>query len=434
MAVHDVIVATVIEAHRGGTLVELAPGLRRLIINKRGKPAPVVRPGLRVSVEVISVNAAAGTVEVRWAGDPPTAGPIRVPIPRPGVASPLNLARRPGPVDLAAAATGIASTTATDIAAATPASQSQTASPAALDRAPSVIPQVPGQLTDEAQKTRHPQPARRPDSGDFDEAPDAGLSLAAQLAADEVGPQIEQAHADIAGLRAAAQRVTRELDAEIEAARARVAEFTRSQVGSIIDSLQAQLDEARGKARELQRQLTAAEDDKRGVITELRKRTEKLTETTKDLRREKDRRLHVESQLHGHGVYTDAETQFRHEVALACDRLGAGDGGAVGRARDYLLGPDFLDSLEGLQGMDRSQVVEKIAAMLTDALPSRGHALRTTEAGNSPVRVRPSDGAKAHRWYLQHKSSAARRLHYWQLADGRVELANVAVHDDIAIR
>jgi hypothetical protein len=50
------------------------------------------------------------------------------------------------------------------------------------------------------------------------------------------------------------------------------------------------------------------------------------------------------------------------------------------------------------------------------------------------VRHRTPDGAKTFRFYLQHKASAARRLNFWELPDGVLELANVADHDDMVIR
>ena len=49
-------------------------------------------------------------------------------------------------------------------------------------------------------------------------------------------------------------------------------------------------------------------------------------------------------------------------------------------------------------------------------------------------RFHGSDGAKAFRLHLQQGSHSACRLHYWQLSDGTIELANVGIHDDIVIR
>ena len=35
---------------------------------------------------------------------------------------------------------------------------------------------------------------------------------------------------------------------------------------------------------------------------------------------------------------------------------------------------------------------------------------------------------------LQAGTAAARRLHYWQLPDGGIELAKIVYHDDFSIR
>jgi hypothetical protein len=34
---------------------------------------------------------------------------------------------------------------------------------------------------------------------------------------------------------------------------------------------------------------------------------------------------------------------------------------------------------------------------------------------------------------LQVKTPSARRLHYWQMRDGRIELSKIGVHDDLTI-
>lgn len=86
---------------------------------------------------------------------------------------------------------------------------------------------------------------------------------------------------------------------------------------------------------------------------------------------------------------------------------------------------------------DREKVVEvamQVACGLAAELESRQpHQLRTSSAGNAPARVRAADGAIAWRCYLQHKTPAARRLHYWVKSDGSIEFACVVTHDDMTI-
>lgn len=61
------------------------------------------------------------------------------------------------------------------------------------------------------------------------------------------------------------------------------------------------------------------------------------------------------------------------------------------------------------------------------------HPLRVGEAGGTEQRVRAEDGAKAWRVSLQINTPSARRLHFWRLPDGGVELSRVGVHDDLTI-
>ena len=90
-----------------------------------------------------------------------------------------------------------------------------------------------------------------------------------------------------------------------------------------------------------------------------------------------------------------------------------------------------------MQGISRGKIVDACAHVASGRaaeIPGLElHPLRESEAGGAPQRTR-DDGAKAWRCSLQAGSPAARRLHYWQLPDGRVELANVVYHEDFSIR
>lgn len=107
-----------------------------------------------------------------------------------------------------------------------------------------------------------------------------------------------------------------------------------------------------------------------------------------------------------------------------------------GQLRPFVLGEGFLDSLAGLQGVSRDKVVavvvEVLAGVAKDLSGREQHPLRTGSGGDDPQRVR-DDGAKAWRVALQRETPNARRLHYWERADGTVEPARVGVHDDLRI-
>ena len=98
----------------------------------------------------------------------------------------------------------------------------------------------------------------------------------------------------------------------------------------------------------------------------------------------------------------------------------------------YSLGPDFLDTVSAVQGVERSKVVRVVVEVLTglaDRLDGREkHALRTGASGGSPA-VRREDGWTCWRVALQRDSPAARRLHVWQRGK-EYEFSRVGNHDE----
>lgn len=103
---------------------------------------------------------------------------------------------------------------------------------------------------------------------------------------------------------------------------------------------------------------------------------------------------------------------------------------------EYLIGPDFLESFESLEGIKPEKVADVVVEIVTGRAPEiegrKVHRLRSGSGGSDPYRVR-DDGAVAWRASLQVNTASARRIHYWVLPDGRYELNNVAIHDDIGM-
>lgn len=134
-------------------------------------------------------------------------------------------------------------------------------------------------------------------------------------------------------------------------------------------------------------------------------------------------------------VFAEPEDQLRHEVYLAwCRRIPPTDKARRPLPARWGVGPGFLDSLEGLEGVARDKVLDVVVEVLTDLardIPGREmHALRVDAGGGSAQRTR-DDGATAWRVSLQVKSPGARRMHFWRLPDGTVELSRVGHHDDL---
>ena len=99
----------------------------------------------------------------------------------------------------------------------------------------------------------------------------------------------------------------------------------------------------------------------------------------------------------------------------------------------YAIGPRFLASLDKLEGIKDEKVADVVVEIVTGLAPQipgrEVHHLRSGPGGDDPVRVRV-DGAVAWRASLQVKSPSARRIHYWVLSAGGIELARVTTHDD----
>lgn len=106
------------------------------------------------------------------------------------------------------------------------------------------------------------------------------------------------------------------------------------------------------------------------------------------------------------------------------------------RPRTFKIGRHLIPTIESL-GIDRDKVVRAAGDVVAAAparLGTRGdHPLRVGAGAEDRTRVRRRDGATAHRVSIEQNSPAARRLHYWVLPDGSVELASVNLHDDMTI-
>ena len=139
----------------------------------------------------------------------------------------------------------------------------------------------------------------------------------------------------------------------------------------------------------------------------------------------------------GQRVFTDPVQQFEHEVWLSWLNNHTPDDREQFPLRPYTLGADFLDSVESLEGVDREKIVSTCVDVLTSRVwthPGRqAHQQRLGTGGNAPAQSR-EDGSIAWRCSIQNNTPSARRLMWWECVGGSVELARVAIHDDMTIR
>jgi predicted RNA-binding protein with RPS1 domain len=243
-------------------------------------------------------------------------------------------------------------------------------------------------------------------------------------------------------LRAEASQIRQVLTRDVAEARRRLLELADVGTRELVGATEEALDRVRREVEELREQLAAAEDDRRELLQGLRdartgareseRRAERLR---KDLRSERERSASLEQELVAHGV--DAAERFVSDVQRAWESQTTVDDRRRYPWRQPSLGPDFLDSLVQVQGVGRERVVDVCAQVACGrAAEIAGlelHPLRSSEGGGSSQRVR-EDGARAWRCSLQVSSPSARRLHYWQLPGGAVELAKIVYHDDMSIR
>ena len=128
---------------------------------------------------------------------------------------------------------------------------------------------------------------------------------------------------------------------------------------------------------------------------------------------------------------------IRHEVLLAwVDRVDASEKQRLPLG-DFAVGPDFEADLEALTddqfGKAMRAVVDAVTGRAAQIDGRELHRLRSSDAGGAPYVTRSEDGADAYRCAIERGTPSARRLHYWKLPDGSIELARVREHDAIGM-
>ncbi len=209
-----------------------------------------------------------------------------------------------------------------------------------------------------------------------------------------------------------------------------------------VDGLTAEVGGLKHEVKSLQIQLLAGADEReqlRYLLDQAERRSNKAENDLKSTRARLRKAASTSkpgTSTGGRPQFADPEHGFRYLVltqwatrTLPSEQHDRPLGG-------FLIGPRFLESLERLAGIKPEKVADvafEIVTGLASQLPSREvHRLRTGPGGDDPVRVR-EDGAVAWRASLQVNTPSARRIHYWMLPSGQVELARVATHNDFDI-
>ena len=190
------------------------------------------------------------------------------------------------------------------------------------------------------------------------------------------------------------------------------------------DALLQELQRERDAARQARRELGAL----RTAVRKETRRSEALQARLTRAEGELGRSLNDEA------LFSDPFRQLVFEVDLAWARRVPAEQKDVLPLAPWTVGPDFFGSWSAVEGVSRSKVVDVIVEVLTGRVYElaglEAHQLRSGMGGDDPPRVR-EDGATCWRVSLQVKTPSARRLHYWLLNDGGIELSSVRLHDDM---
>lgn len=155
--------------------------------------------------------------------------------------------------------------------------------------------------------------------------------------------------------------------------------------------------------------------------------------TARTERRETARRKHAGDAPDDSRLFESDRDQLSFEVRQAWARMTVPAEKKDRPLTRWTYGERFVETLNELQGVPRSKIVEVIVHILTGRdteLDSRDlHQLRTGPGGDDPPVVR-GGGETCWRASLQTRTPGARRLHYWRRADGSIELSSVRHHDD----
>ncbi|WP_454157714.1 hypothetical protein [Microbacterium lacticum] len=223
---------------------------------------------------------------------------------------------------------------------------------------------------------------------------------------DHLADEVKALRSEIGDLRGAFGRLARDLRA-----------------GTDLESLDRLRDEAAQLSSELHRERSRREEGARMIarltqeLREARAPREQTTVTARTSRED----------------WPDSESWVRHEIDIAWASRVTASEKARYPVRAYRIGPRFADSLSMLDPAQFTKAMRAAVDVVTGrvaVVPGRDlHRLRDGSGGDDPYVVR-ADGAKCWRASIENNAPSARRLHYWQLTDGGIELSRVVVHDD----
>jgi hypothetical protein len=196
------------------------------------------------------------------------------------------------------------------------------------------------------------------------------------------------------------------LQAEVIAGRAQAIQDCASRISDVSEenvSLLRQMDELRTRQAE--------------QLTSLRKKAGKTETVVSDFQPE---------------LFLTDEDAVHHAVYLAWVARVPSTEKRSTPLPEFTIGSEFASSLGKLSAGQSAKAMKCVVDVLCDlARDSRGiHPLRGSVSTDASGIIR-DDGATCQRAYIEQKVSSARRLHFWKLTNGTIELSRIVTHDDM---
>jgi predicted RNA-binding protein with RPS1 domain len=261
-------------------------------------------------------------------------------------------------------------------------------------------------------------------------------STAATTVREELRADVAAAERELAEIREAARRVAADLRHVIHDAQVRVRHHARDDTDAALGAAHGEIESLRDQVYALDEQLAHERSERRTLIARVGAERSKRREADETIRLERERAERAEAQLQivDGG---DPARRFTRELHATWSELYTTD---QDRRRhpfgEPIIGPTFLASVANIEGIEYERILKVCAHVVAGRAHEINslalHQLRSSSGGDAPVVIR-DDGAMAWRVNLQTGTSSARRLHYWQLRDGRIELSKVGTHDDLSI-
>ena len=259
----------------------------------------------------------------------------------------------------------------------------------------------------------------------------------------DIADVVAGAERDLDRVRDETRAVLAELRAAVDEAQVKVMNLGRDETAAVVAAAQEEIATLRSQVDELRDRATADQRERSRLIAS--RRDEQARRRSETQRRERAQAAERQARARANRLQDQLDLidrgnpvqRFQRELFFAWSEQYTTDDD---RRRypfvEPILGPAFLESVQSLAGVSRERILQVCAHVAAgrahDINSLEHHPLRSSQASDSAQVTRP-DGAIAWRVSLQVKSSSARRLHYWQRPDGRIELSKVGVHDDVSI-